>query len=371
MKILELTNFSAGGCGVFARVKQEALLLSKKGHEVRIFSSWFEKGTDKIMPENDAIGNVKMKRFPAKNLGGESFMSWHFEKDAEEYKPDLIIAHSYRHPHTTRALCVAEKIGCKTILVTHAPFGREANRGLINNIAVKLYDLFIGKKMIKKFDKVFAITKWEIPYLEKLGVNKDKIEYVPNGVSEEYFSHIKSKKKKKILYAGRIAPIKNLEVVVKALKDIKEINLEIFGPAEKSYLEKLKKLIRELNLEDRIKMTLKTYNRKEHVKELDKAEFFILPSKSEGMPQSLIESMAAGKVVIASDIPAHQDLMENGKNGFLFKNNDEKDLAETIKKIMKMNDLELKNIGDNARKSVEQFKWSKIIDKIDKLIRSI
>ena len=41
MKILELTNYTAGGCGVWARVKNEAELLSKRGYDVRIFSSNF------------------------------------------------------------------------------------------------------------------------------------------------------------------------------------------------------------------------------------------------------------------------------------------------------------------------------------------
>jgi glycosyltransferase involved in cell wall biosynthesis len=75
-----------------------------------------------------------------------------------------------------------------------------------------------------------------------------------------------------------------------------------------------------------------------------------------------MEAMAREKCVIASDIPAHRDLIINGKNGFLFKVGDEKSLAGIINNLRGK-----KKIGINARKSVEIFKWSKIISKIEKL----
>lgn len=369
MKILEITNYSAGGCGVFARVKQEAQLLAKKGNEVMIFSSNVEKGSDKIVGAEDKIGNVKIKRFPAKKLGGESFMSFHFEKEAEEFKPDVIIAHGYRHPHTTRALCVGEKIGAKVFLVTHAPFAREKNRGFIGNMAVGFYDFWIGRKMINKFDKIFAITNWEIPYLEKLGVERDKIEYVPNGISKEYLSKVASKRETKIIYTGRIAPIKNLEVVIKALPLINDIKFEIYGPAEEKYLDKLKELIKELKLEKRVEIIVKNYDRKMHIKELDKNSIFILPSFSEGMPQVLIEAMARKCIVVGSDNLGNRDLIVNGENGFLFENNNAGSLSQVVNGILNMSKEKKEEIVENARKTTEKFEWDKIVDKIEKIIR--
>jgi hypothetical protein len=47
LKILEICPFSAGACGVWQRVKQKSIELAKKGYEVRVFSSYFEKETNK------------------------------------------------------------------------------------------------------------------------------------------------------------------------------------------------------------------------------------------------------------------------------------------------------------------------------------
>ena len=83
------------------------------------------------------------------------------------------------------------------------------------------------------------------------------------------------------------------------------------------------------------------------------------------MPQGLIEAMARGKVVVASDIPATRDLIKNNKTGLLFEVENEKEFAKKIE--IALND---KKIGKAAKKSVEIFRWDKIIEKIEKLIKS-
>ena len=157
MRILELTNYTAGGCGVGARVKQEAVLLAQKGHEVRIFSSCLTKGSSDIAPREDKVGGVKIMRFPARKLGGESYLSWNFEKEARAFKPEVMIVHSYRHTHTTRALTLGEKIGVPVILVTHAPFlSDNSSRSLLSKWSVQFYDKFIGPTTLNRFFKILA-----------------------------------------------------------------------------------------------------------------------------------------------------------------------------------------------------------------------
>lgn len=371
MKILELTNYSAGGCGVFARVKRESSLLAKKGHQIRIFSSNIEKGTNHIVAPNDNIEGIEITRFPAKKLGGESFMSWDFEKALLDYHPDLIITHSYRHLHTTKALKLAKKIGAKVFLVTHAPFAR--NRSLPQKISVSLYDSLIGKRTLNEFDKIIAISKWEYPFLESLGIQKEKIFYIPNGILPEFLTLKKTgNEQNKIIYTGRISEIKNLETAIKSLSLIKDKKtiLELFGPAEPEYLNLLNELIQKLNLKDRVIITNKPYNMKEQIKELDSSSIFILPSKSEGMPQSLVEAMARKKIVIASNNPASADIIQNNKNGFLFEIENPRSLAEKIDYIQNLSIKQIDEIKNNAFESVKQFSWDYIIDKLDNLIKN-
>ena len=113
MRIIELTNYSKGICGVWARVREEALRLSAKGHEVCVFSSDHIKGEEGKAAPEEQCGPVTNRRFPATKLGGEGFLNWKFYNEASAFKPEIIIAHSYRQLHTTRALSFAREKGSK------------------------------------------------------------------------------------------------------------------------------------------------------------------------------------------------------------------------------------------------------------------
>lgn len=367
MRILEVTTYSAGTCGVFARVKEESKRLSSLGHEVKIFSTNHVKGLNVIAPKNDMIGKVKILRFPAIKLGGESFSYWNFKKEALSFKPNIIIAHSYRHTHTTQALKLAKHLKIPIFLVTHAPFERSETRSLASKIAVSLYDRFIAPKTLLKFSKIIAITHWELQYLSKLKIPKEKIAYIPNGIPEEFFSQKKSiKEQNKILFLGRISPIKNLETIIKALPLIndKSIKLEIVGPAESDYLQKLKALISSLALTNRVIFSPSIFGIKQKIKKIDSAKLFILPSVSEGMPQSLVEALTRGKLVLASRNPGNSDLIQDKKNGFIFKVGDEKDCAKQLNHALSLSKSEKIKIQRAAFLSVKQFSWEKIIRKI-------
>jgi len=369
MRILELTNYTAGACGVGKRVLRESQMLSKKGHIVRIFSSNHIKGKSEICPRTEKIKSVQINRFPAIKLGGEGFLSWNFNEEAKKFNPDIIIAHSYRQLHTTKALKLAGKLKVPCLLVTHAPFEREKSRTFIQNIIVEFYDIFIGKKKIAKFDMVLAITPWERKHIINLGVPESKIFYSPNGVSEEFFKNSKNNSKLSILYSGRISPIKNLEVLVNSMPLVnKNASLLIYGPAENVYLEKLNGIIKKQNLQNKVSIVNKEYDLKDQLKLLDNAEIFVLPSKSEGMPQALIEAMARGKIVLGSDISSIKSIVHNGKNGFTFRQGDSKDLADKLNLVFSMKNSQRDKIRKEATSSVKRFKWPLIIEDIENLL---
>jgi glycosyltransferase involved in cell wall biosynthesis len=384
MKILELTDFSAGTCGVWTRAKQEAELLSQKRHIVKAFSSNFTKGTNKLASKKEKLGKIEIQRFSAlmpgkKPLhflpGGESYMFWNFKeamKEIKKYKPNVIIAHSYSHPHTLFALRAAKLTRAKVFLVTHAPFVEgDITRSFWGHSARWFFDFFIGRNTINKFDKIIAITKWEIPYLEKLGVKKEKIVYIPNGIPDKFFEQkSKTKEENKVLFLGRISPIKDLEVLIKSIPLIEDKNtqFEIVGPAEEDYLNKLKSLVNSLGIGNRLFFSKPIYELDEKIKKIDSAKIFVLPSKREAMPQALIEAMSRGKIVISSDNPGSREIISNGKNGFLFPVGDEKTLAKLLDNLLNNNNQNLNKIRKSAIDSVREFNWSKVIKRLEEVI---
>jgi len=375
MKILEVTAFSAGICGVWTRVLAEAQMLSKRDNEVYVFSSDIFRGTDKIKtaPSQETIGDVKIIRFPAKASFGQNTFFWNYENQALKLKPDIIITHAYRQYYSTKALRIAKKLKIPCILVTHAPFLDKKLRNWKLNLAIWFYDTFIGKRILNKYSKIFAITNWEIPYLLKLGAKKNKIVYVPNGIPEEFFKkkiENSKNKLKKLLFLGRIAPIKDIETLIKAFKITieknKNITLELVGPIEENYKKQIVNLINNLNLINKIKFLGPIYDLKKKINLIDEHEIFVLPSKREGMPQALIEAMAREKIIISSTTDGGKEIIKDTSNGYLFEIGNYKQLAELILKSLE-NNKQNQKIKKQARKSVERFSWSKLIEKIEKI----
>jgi glycosyltransferase involved in cell wall biosynthesis len=377
MKILEITAFSSGICGLWSRVSKESELLSKLGHEVHVFSSNIKRGSGKIENSKkfEKKSNFKIHRFKTFGNFGKNTFFWNYSKQALKLKPDIIICHAYRQYYSTQAIKIAKKLNIPCILVTHAPFLEKKLRSPKLNLAVFLYDYFIGRRILNKYSKVFAITKWELPYLFDLGIKKEKIEYLPNGIPEEFF-YLKLKKNnktKQILFLGRIAPIKDIETLVKAFficsKKDKNIKLNLVGPVEKEYGEKIKNLVNKLNLQDNVIFSGPIYDLKKKIRIIDDSNVFVLPSKREAMPQSLIEAMARKKITISSNTDGGKEIISNNKNGYLFEIGDEKGLANKILNSLEENSLNTK-IKEKALESVKEFSWRFLIKKIDTIIKT-
>lgn len=374
MKILEISPFSEGICGVWSRVLSESKELQNKGHKIHIFSSNIIRGTNEknIANNSERIGDIEIKRFSTFGQFGDNTFFWNFKKEALNLKPDLIITHVYRQYYSTKALKIARKLSIPCVLVTHAPFLDKKLRNWKLNLGVFIYDSLIGKKILKKYSKIFTITKWEVPYLLKLGCKKNQLFYSPNGIPIEFFTQKKlNKTSNKILFLGRVARIKDLETLIKAGNILKDkFSIDIIGPVDEEYKKELRNLIANLNLKN-INFIPPVYNLKEKIKIIDEYEIFILPSKREAMPQSLIEAMARQKIVISSKTEGAKEIIQEGKNGFLFDIGDEYQLADIILKVRKMNKNKKESIQKKAYEDVKKFSWSKLIQEIEKILRVI
>ena len=91
------------------------------------------------------------------------------------------------------------------------------------------------------------------------------------------------------------------------------------------------------------------------------ASVFVLSSVSEGMPNALMEAMALGLPVVATDCPTGgpRQLIQNGENGLLVENQNEAALADAVLKILSDENLSQK-LSKNARKITEEYSKEKI-----------
>jgi glycosyltransferase involved in cell wall biosynthesis len=354
MKILLICNFTSGG--VWSRVKEEALQFEKQGHEVRIFCSSKElvvSFAGGLWEEE--INGLHVTKF--KEHWRVGYAVW-FDLTAQalEYDPDVIIAHGFRKPFLKQVLKIKEQIKCKAYLVTHAPFLEKGIRKWYVQWMVDRYDKTKAKRILNGFDKVIAISKWEIPYL-KQWISADKIVYIPNSISDKFFdSKRKAEQRKRIIFVGRVHRIKDLMTLVRAHRQSDawpDYGLVLLGEVDdRNYYWELNRGYTPLNL--------KAENQEQVIEHLDKSEIFVLPSKREGVPIAMIEAMARGKICISSRTQGGAELIEDGVNGYLFDIGDVEKLTTIINGIIVTNN---ENIKAAAKQTAEQFKSSEVIKK--------
>lgn len=174
----------------------------------------------------------------------------------------------------------------------------------------------------------------------------------------------------RILNVGRLVPQKAQHLLIEAMSVINgeirnEWTLEIFGDGEEE--ENLKSFVEETELEDVIHFRGVVNDLSEPYRS---AGMFVLPSIYEGTPNALLEAMSYGLPCIISDAQTGVlDLIEDGKNGLIFRSEDSKGLSEKIKFLMDNPDLR-DEMGRKARKSIEPFSIQNTHKSWDKLFAS-
>ncbi|MFC1791129.1 glycosyltransferase family 4 protein [Gemmatimonadota bacterium] len=104
--------------------------------------------------------------------------------------------------------------------------------------------------------------------------------------------------------------------------------------------------------------------------EYREADVFVFPSRSEGMPKVILEAMASGLPIVASDIPGCRELVEVGKNGYLAPPGQHDFLVEAIRTLARAQGL-IKEMGNESRRMVEEgFTWDITVERIDRCYRA-
>ncbi|HOV21586.1 MAG TPA: glycosyltransferase family 4 protein [bacterium] len=229
-----------------------------------------------------------------------------------------------------------------------------------------IYPFYLYSQSTGKGDLVIVVSKFLEEYaIKKLKVNINKIRLVYNGISDE-FSRIEKTKKEKIVIGmiGRFTKSKGWFYFLEAVKDLYYENKYDFetiliGSGSKSYEKKIKKWIEKNNLSKKIKI-LKCNS----IDGLKLIDLLVIPSiKAEGFGRTVVEGQFAKVPVIASNIGAIPELIEDSKTGFLVSPKDSISIAEKIKYLMNNPEV-IEKITDNAYKFVkENFSVDKMVEK--------
>ncbi|WP_167958633.1 glycosyltransferase family 4 protein [Anaerosporobacter faecicola] len=206
----------------------------------------------------------------------------------------------------------------------------------------------VERLLARYTDCLITINEEDYRRAKQFKIRKDGLVRKINGVGiaiegykDNSINPIKLRKQFKIkedsyllISVGELTKRKNHAVVIQAMKNLRDKNIQylICGSGEKE--EEIRTLIKKLHLEEKVLLAGYCVNIKEI---LACADCFVFPSLQEGLPVALMEAMAAGLPVICSDIRGNRDLIKNGKGGFLVGKKDAEAFSNYINKIYEKN----------------------------------
>jgi len=227
----------------------------------------------------------------------------------------------------------------------------------LKSIWIKICNEFIDPK-----NMVIHVTSEQELNATKNKFSKATFILIPHGVELPNLDNQNKKWKLNnslhILYIGRLAPVKGIENLLRAVKLINiPMNLYIYGSGNIDYENKLKKLTKELNLMDKV-LFMGVVDGKEKEKAFLEADICIVPSYSENFGMVVIEALSYSIPVIVSRSLSWQDIEKVGC-GFSVEN-DPLNLAKAIE-IAYQSPLE--EMGKKGRVWVENnYSWESIAD---------
>ncbi|MCD4694374.1 glycosyltransferase family 4 protein [bacterium] len=384
MKILLVNNYHYLRGGSERTYFDVSNLLKEQGHEVFYLST--------INPKNKEIGSHKyfvkdydlskkysllkkiqiffriIHNFEAKKMA---------QKIIKEKKIDIVHLHNIYHHLSPVVIKVFKKNNIPLVASLHdykmiCPNYKMFNRGKVCTKCIKgnylnclkdkciddsyvkslvlIIEAFINKKIYKKIDLFICPSKRQKEFFIKAGVDRKKLTVLPHFFETNNFNNSNEYQERDyLLYYGRLSREKGVDILIKALADIPNEKLLIVGEGEDK--ARLKRLVFDLGLGNRVEFN-PWASGDSLTRTIKEAKAVVFPFIwEEVFGYTLLESLFLNKLIIASNIGAVPEIIDNGNNGILFNIGDINDLKDKILQIKEYK----KYILLNTKKSILKY----------------
>lgn len=234
--------------------------------------------------------------------------------------------------------------------------------------------------LFRLVDRLVVVNQDVERFLLHCGAPRTKVELIRNGVDTSFFRPPSTSEKARararlnidpaktaVIYVGRLEPVKGADVLVSAWKGLPRdvlSRLVLVVVGDGSERTRLSDTIRRAGLKGSINLAGMQPAVREYYWA---ADLFVLPSRSEGLPNSLIEAMACGLPVLASDLPGCREILTDGVNGATCQPDDAGSLREALASLISQRER-WPDLGAQARATVmSRASLSETANRLDRL----
>ncbi|MCX5929674.1 glycosyltransferase family 4 protein [Synechococcus sp. UW140] len=346
--------------------------LKERGHGISFIHFDTPERFDRAEPDQESSGNLEpevalpylmksqMYTIPSPRASRE------LRESLERFQPDLVHASLTLSPLDFRLPELCQQLGVPLVATFHPPF----DAGLRNITAggqQLTYQLYASS--LAKFDRVVVFSELQAELLIRLGVAKNTLAVIPNGVDPNIWRPGASqlserfRGKRVFLYMGRLATEKNVEALLRAWKlvQLPGCVLVVVGDGP------LRQALQANYSNDDVIWWGYEADQAVRLALLQVAEVFMLPSLVEGLSLALLEAMASGTACVATDAGADGEVLEGGA-GIVISTQGVTTQLRTLLPVLREQPILSKELGRRARERVlERYTLQANIDALEQL----
>lgn len=274
------------------------------------------------------------------------FLQFYLLKEVIKEKPKVIHIQWSRIPLLDKFFLIFFKRYSRVVLTLHNTTDNHGDRSFLTSLLSLGY-----RQLLKKYECIIVHTNYsKKKLLSDYPDLSSRVQVIPHGMLR-FPKKIKNELKLSfnsnyvLLFFGNIQHYKGLDVLIEAMYLLKDLDITLLIAGKSNIpLQPLKQRANDLSLEKKIHWHT-FFIKDRNVEEIyDYCDFVILPHRHIDQSGILMSAIQFGKPVVATDIGGFSEIIEDGKQGFLFKKEDPVDLSRAIRKIIDANkSLELDN----------------------------
>jgi len=343
-------------------VDQLARHLRKAGHEPVVLAP--DRSLWRTTREPDVPYPVKRhRRFVSMRKGIRWYAAW-LQRWQRRQPFDVIHCHGV-YPTAYACALVKPRLGCPILVTSHGEDGAADHPHLTDPTLRPRY-----RHALEQADALICISgQTRAGYLALDPTAAGRIHDIPNGVDVDSFATPVDRprelnpaiaSRQYVLFLGRLASRKGPDLLIRAMAATQgsgPLHLVVAGDGPQ--WTELQQLTASCGLSRRVHFCGSVWGRAKTYL-LQNALAVAMPSRvSEGLPLVALEAFAAGKPVIASDVPGLNELVRPNRTGWLFPENSVAALSAAIRQVM-ADPGSAERLGRQARETAASYHWPKI-----------
>ena len=316
-----------------------------------------------------AVPALDLRRLTSAQVSLAPMVFRESRKLRDVFQPDVLHANSLHFQTSIAAAILHRRTHVPMVSTMH--LARPEDLPLLLRAATATYEQSVGRFILASSSAVIAVSEAVGRHARRLGISRDRIHVVANGVDHDRFQPraeaYNGLRRPLLLFVGRLISNKGPQILIEALGKPPHIEADLVVIGDGPMRQQLERAVKKQGSEDRVRFAGVS---DDVAGWLHRADVLVRPSLTEGLPLTVLEAMASRVCVVASDIAGNADLVRDGESGLLFPAGDAGALAAALDRVIS-DPEERGRLAAGGWEASQAYSWSTCAEAVGEILAAV